>query len=248
MLALVGAFCLEVWQWQVCTCAAFSQCVCVCVCCFLVSLSLSLSLSLSFCCGSLMLLSPCSRSSSDLFVAVLYLTPWPSRHWTLGALTDAPGLYSQWTNVATVPSACLCVADNKPADPRACSATDSTTRGARSARRRQNRPSCEPCTCSLPLMWMWQLGSPVARGLVACADAALSDARFASVARPGIARSQNRVLPFRSMVQQIRAQRLSQVSPHGSWTVLAGFARRGRPPDCLTDAGSVYSKEFRTWL
>ena len=111
--------------------------------------------------------------------------------------------------------------------------------------------SCEPCACGpcgLPLMWMWQIGSPVARGSVACADAALSDARFASVARPGIARSQNRVLPFRGMAQQIRAQRLSQISSHGSWTVWAGFARRGRPPACVTDVSSVYSKGFRTWL
>ncbi|CAJ1385484.1 unnamed protein product [Effrenium voratum] len=82
----------------------------------------------------------------------------------------------------------------------------------------------------------------------AAQDAALSDARCASVARPGIARSQNRVLPFRGMAQQMRAQRLSQISSHGSWTVWAGFARRGRPSACVTDASSVYSKEFRTWL
>ncbi|CAJ1380131.1 unnamed protein product [Effrenium voratum] len=86
----------------------------------------------------------------------------------------------------------------------------------------------EPCACGLPLMWMWQIGSPVARGSVACADAALSGARFASVAGPGLARSQNRALPFRSMAHQIRAQRLSQISSHASWTVWAGssVARR----------------------
>ncbi|CAJ1380132.1 unnamed protein product [Effrenium voratum] len=92
----------------------------------------------------------------------------------------------------------------------------------------------EPCACGLPLMWMWQIGSPVARGSVACADAALSGARFASVAGPGLARSQNRALPFRSMAHQIRAQRLSQISSHASWTVWAG--------------SSVHSEECRTWL
>ena len=82
---------------------------------------------------------------------------------------------------------------------------------------------------------LWQIGSPVARGSVACADAALC-ARFASLAGPGVAGSQNRVLPFRSMAKQILAQRLSQISAHAVW---AGFARRGLPPACFTEESSV---------
>lgn len=82
---------------------------------------------------------------------------------------------------------------------------------------------------------LWQIGSPVARCVVACADAALSGAGCTRLVRPG--RPQSRVLPF--MTRQIARHR--QISSGAaSLIVWPGFVRRELPPPCLTaDGGSV---------
>ena len=94
---------------------------------------------------------------------------------------------------------------------------------------------------------LWQAGWPGGRcSIMACADAALSNAGFARLASPGLAKPENRILHFRGTTQigfpQLR------ISIHASLTVWAGFLRR-EPPACLTAGSSVnWASPVHDWL